>query len=199
MAALLIRELMLLALRVLPRKLIRSELTFSKLWCRGYPVFQCCTMLTSRARRVILRRSIKLLVLGIEVRGYGIRSLGDFDETFAALKRDNTQALLPVTDPLIFSQREQIVHFANDNRIPGVYEFSLFVNAGGLMSYGPNLNELFKRGAYYVDMILKGTKPANLPVEQPTKFELAINLKTAKALGLTIPETLLATADKVIE
>lgn len=138
-------------------------------------------------------------VLGIEVRGYGIRSLGDFDETFAALKRDNTQALLPVTDPLIFSQREQIVHFANDNRIPGVYEFSLFVNAGGLMSYGPNLNELFKRGAYYVDMILKGTKPANLPVEQPTKFELAINLKTAKALGLTIPETLLATADKVIE
>jgi putative ABC transport system substrate-binding protein len=137
--------------------------------------------------------------LGLKVSVYGMRSLADFEETFAALHRDRTEALLPVTDPLVFSQRERIVHFALENRMPGIYEFKAFVAAGGLMSYGPNLNQLFRRGAYYVDKILKGAKPADLPVEQPTKFELVINLKTAKALGLTVPQSLLSGSDDVIE
>ena len=137
--------------------------------------------------------------LGLEVSVYGMRSLADFDVTFTALKRDSTEALLPVTDPLVFSQRGRIAQFALENRIPGIYEFKAFVGEGGLISYGPNLTELFRRGAYYVDKILKGAKPADLPVEQPTKFELVINLKTAKALGLTIPHSLLSSADEVIE
>jgi putative tryptophan/tyrosine transport system substrate-binding protein len=138
-------------------------------------------------------------VLGVQVSRYGVSSLADFDGTFAALKHDGTNALLTVTDPLIFGQQERIARFALENKIPGVYEFTAFVYYGGLMSYGPDLNELLKRGAYYVDMILKGTKPADLPVEQPTKFELVINLNTAKAFGINVPEPLLITATKVIE
>lgn len=151
------------------------------------------------AARHIAAITMAAQALGLKVGDYGMRSLVDFEEIFATLQRDGTQALLPVTDPLIFSQRERIAHFALENRIPGIYEFKAFVGDGGLMSYGPNLNELFRRGAYYVDRILKGAKPADLPVEQPTKFELVINLKSAKALGLTIPTSLLATADQVIE
>jgi putative tryptophan/tyrosine transport system substrate-binding protein len=138
-------------------------------------------------------------VLGLQVSDYGVRSLADFDGTFAALQRDQTSALLTVTDPLIFGQQERIARFALESKIPGVYEFTAFADYGGLMSYGPDLNALLKRGAYYVDMILKGTKPAELPVEQPTKFELVINLKTAKAFGLNVPEPLLVTANKLIE
>ena len=151
------------------------------------------------AARHIAAITMAAQALGLKVGDYGMRSLVDFEEIFATLQRDGTQALLPVTDPLIFSQRERIAHFALENRIPGIYEFKAFVGDGGLMSYGPNLNELFRRGAYYVDKILKGTKPADLPVEEPTKFELVINLKSAKALGLTIPTSLLTTADEVIE
>jgi len=151
------------------------------------------------APRHIAAIAIAARALSLEVREYKIRTLADFDGAFAALQRDDTQALLPITDSLTFSQREQIAHFALENRIPSIYEFTAFVDYGGLMSYGPNLTELYKRGAYYVDKILKGTKPADLPVERPTKFELVINLKTAKALGLTVPESLLVTADKVVE
>jgi putative tryptophan/tyrosine transport system substrate-binding protein len=151
------------------------------------------------APRHIAAIAIAAHALSLEVREYKIRTLADFDGAFAALQRDGTQALLPITDSLTFSQRERIARFALENRIPSIYEFTAFVDYGGLMSYGPNLTELYKRGAYYVDKILKGTKPADLPVERPTTFELVINLKTAKALGLTVPESLLVTADKVIE
>ena len=137
--------------------------------------------------------------LGLEVSVYGMRSLADFETTFAALQRDHAEALLPVTDPLVFSQRGRIARFALENRIPGIYEFKAFVGDGGLMSYGPHLTALFRRGAYYVDKILKGAKPADLPVEQPTKFQLVINLKTAKAFGLIVPQSLLSSADEVIE
>ena len=97
------------------------------------------------------------------------------------------------------SQRLRIVEFAEEERLPAIYETSQFVDSGGLMSYGPNTDELVRRSAIYVDKILKGSKPADLPIEQPLKFELVINLKTAKALGLTIPPSLLARADELIE
>lgn len=102
-------------------------------------------------------------------------------------------------DPLILSQRGRIVRFAVEHRIPAMYEFREFVSDGGLLSYGPNLMGMFRRSATYVDKILKGAKPSDIPTERPTKFELSVNLKAAKALGLTIPQSLLLRADQVIE
>jgi putative ABC transport system substrate-binding protein len=108
-------------------------------------------------------------------------------------------ALITVEDPLTVGQRKRIADFAASNRLPATYGLKEFVNAGGLMAYGANLAEMYRRAAGYVDKILKGAKPADLPIEQPTKFELVINLKAANALGLEVPPTLLARADEVIE
>jgi putative ABC transport system substrate-binding protein len=96
------------------------------------------------------------------------------------------------------SERRRLVDLAAKNRLPTVFPFRLYVDAGGLMAYGPDLADMFRRAATYVDKILKGTKPGDLPVEQPTKFELVINIKTAKALGLTIPQSVLGRADEII-
>src|SRR5262249_19762873 len=101
--------------------------------------------------------------------------------------------------PIILARLEQVASFAQRSRLPSIYGARQYVDAGGLMSYGPSTAELFRRAATYVDRILKGDKPADLPVEQPTKFELVINLKTAKALGLTIPKSMLLRADQVID
>jgi putative ABC transport system substrate-binding protein len=121
------------------------------------------------------------------------------DDAFAAIDRAAVQALVVLTDPILFSQRKQTVGLAHSHKLPAMYFFQGFVEDGGLMSYGPSDADLFHRAAGYVDRILKGAKPGDLPIEQPTKFELFINLKTAKALGINIPESFLVRADHVIE
>jgi putative ABC transport system substrate-binding protein len=122
-----------------------------------------------------------------------------FGAAFATMSRQGVRAVLVWNDAMFVSQRARIVELAAQHRLPAMYEERRFAEAGGLMSYGPNESANFRRAAAYADKILKGAKPADLPVEQPTKFELVINLKTAKALGLTIPPSVLARADEVIE
>jgi putative ABC transport system substrate-binding protein len=121
------------------------------------------------------------------------------DGAFAAMKRERAGALLVANDPMFFAQRERIVGLAAKSRLPGIFEWREFAEAGGLLSYGTNVADMYRRLASYVDKILKGVKPADLPVEQPTRFELVINAKTAKALGLTIPPSFVFRADHVIQ
>jgi putative tryptophan/tyrosine transport system substrate-binding protein len=128
-----------------------------------------------------------------------VSDLNTLQEGFTALRRDRVRALLLFTDTIFYSMRGRIVEYAAKSRLPAMYWQREFADDGGLMSYGPLTNELFRRAATYVDKILKGAKPADLPVEQPTKFEFVINLKTAKALNLTIPQSVLYRADKVIK
>lgn len=118
---------------------------------------------------------------------------------FAAMQRAGAQVLVVQLSPFTYEHRKRIVELAAQHRLPAIFEVREFVAAGGLMSYGPNLNDLFRRAAYFVDRIFKGDRPADLPVEQPTKFDMVLNLKTAKALGLTIPYTLRLQATEVIE
>ena len=137
--------------------------------------------------------------LGVQHQSMEVRAANDFEDGFQRAKQEGAQALVTMPSPVINANRQQILEFAAKNRLPAMYAGSEFVEAGGLMSYGPNYTDQFRRAAVFVDKILKGAKPADLPVEQPTKFELIINLKTAKALGLTIPPSLLQRADQVIE
>ncbi|HEX9661773.1 MAG TPA: ABC transporter substrate-binding protein, partial [Candidatus Binatia bacterium] len=136
--------------------------------------------------------------LGIKLLSLPVRSLDDFESAFAQAKREGAQALITNSGPLINTQQRRVLDFAAKNRLPAIYHYSEFVEAGGLMSYGPDNTDLWRRAADFVDKILKGAKPADLPVEQPTKFELIINLKAAKQIGLTIPSSVLARADRVI-
>jgi putative tryptophan/tyrosine transport system substrate-binding protein len=136
--------------------------------------------------------------LGLKLQSLEVRGLDDFQGAFARAAKDRANALILVRDPLIDSEHFRILDFVIDKRLASVHGEQQFVEAGGLMSYGPSRVELFRRAATYVDKILKGTKPADLPVEQPTKFELVINLKTAKRIGVTIPQSVLFRADKVI-
>jgi len=137
--------------------------------------------------------------LSIELTSVGMRTEEQFGPGFAEVSRAKAQALYVVEDPIFFAHRMTLLKLAATARLPTIHELRRFPEAGALMSYGPNLHDLFRRAAIYVDRILKGAKPADLPVEQPTKFELVINLKTAQALGLTVPQSLLARADEVIE
>jgi putative tryptophan/tyrosine transport system substrate-binding protein len=137
--------------------------------------------------------------LGVQLQIVEARGPEDFERAFADATRARAAALAVLATPLFDTNRPRLVELALRHRLPTVYPFKSWVEAGGLMSYGPDIRDLFRRAAVYVDKILKGAKPADLPVEQPTKFELAINLRTAKALGLTIPQSLLLRADHVIE
>jgi putative tryptophan/tyrosine transport system substrate-binding protein len=129
----------------------------------------------------------------------GPRNLNELDTAFADLLNARPDALLVTAEAFTRQHLVRILDFANNNKIPAMFEDSSYVAAGGLMSYGPDYQDVFRKAAVFVDKILKGAKPADLPIEQPTKFELVINLKTAKAIGLSVPPTLLTTADKVIE
>jgi putative ABC transport system substrate-binding protein len=137
--------------------------------------------------------------LGVQLQLLEARGPNEFDGAFAAMAKERVGALLVLSDSIFNSHQALLADFAARSRLPAVYGVRESVEAGGLMSYGPSFPDFYRRSAAYVDKILKGAKPADLPVEQPTKFELVINLKTAKALGLTVPPTLLARADEVIE
>jgi len=128
-----------------------------------------------------------------------IREAGEFEGVLRRVSREHADSLALLLDPLFTANLRRVAEFATKNRLPAIYGLRQFVDAGGLMAYGPNLVEVNRRVALYVDKILRGAKPADLPVEQATKFELVINLKTAKTLGLTIPPSLLLRADQVIE
>jgi ABC-type uncharacterized transport system substrate-binding protein len=137
--------------------------------------------------------------LGVRLQFVEARGPADLDRAFSDMTRARAGALTALPSAMFFSERRRLVDLAAKNRLPAVYSAREFADAGGLMSYGANVADLFRRAATYVDKILKGTKPGDLPVEQPTKFELVINLKPAKALGLTIPPSLLGRADEIIQ
>jgi putative ABC transport system substrate-binding protein len=136
---------------------------------------------------------------GVRLQFVEARGPDDFDRAFSEMARARAGALTVLLSIMFLDERRRLVDLAAKNRLPAVYSLREFVDAGGLMSYAPNVADMFRRAATYVDKILKGAKPADLPVEQPTKFELVVNLKTAKALGLTIPQSLLLRADHIIE
>jgi putative ABC transport system substrate-binding protein len=138
-------------------------------------------------------------VLAVTLQSYEVRNVNDFEEAFARIAQQRPDFLYVLQDALMLGHRRQIIDFANQNRLPSMFVGKEWVEEGGLMCYGVRLPEWYRRAASYVDKILRGAKPADLPVEQPTLFELVFNLKTAKAIGVTIPPALISRADEVIE
>ena len=137
--------------------------------------------------------------LGVALQDRGIKDTNELEVVFAVMTKDRPDAFLALMDPVLNSQRTRILDFLAKNRLPAIFQSTDWVEAGGLISYGPSYPDLYRRAAVQMDKILKGAKPADIPVEQPTKFELVINLKTAKQIGLTIPQSVLFRADKVIK
>ena len=137
--------------------------------------------------------------MGIKLRLHDIRKSEDLDDTFAAIRKERPDALLILADRVFLHNRERIVDFANEQRLPNVNAYKELVEVGGLMSYGPSYEDMHKRAAIYVDKILKGAKPADLPIEQPSKFTFIVNLQAAKTLGVTVPSQLLGLVDQLIE
>jgi putative ABC transport system substrate-binding protein len=142
---------------------------------------------------------IAVPALGLQLISVPMRTSEEFERAFAAMMNGKPNAFATTNDLLIQRHIREIIDFMEKHRLPAMYQTKENVKAGGLMSYGTSLSDLFRRGAWYASRILQGARPADLPIEQPTKFELTINLKTAKAIGLEIPPTLLARADEVIE
>jgi putative ABC transport system substrate-binding protein len=137
--------------------------------------------------------------LGFEIQPLGVREPEDFADAFAAMVRDRPDAILMVTDALTGLNRKRVFEFAAEHKLPAIYEYDFLVRDGGLMSYGPDMSEVYDRAADLADRILRGARPANLPFEQPTRFRLVINKKTLETLGLTIPAAILMRADEVVE
>jgi putative ABC transport system substrate-binding protein len=137
--------------------------------------------------------------IGVRVQPLGVREPDDFDEAFASMLRDPPDAILMVSDALTRLNRRRVYEFAAEHRLPTTYERANYVREGGLSAYSPDLDEIYDRATYLIDRLFKGAKPADLPFEQPTRFHLSINLKTAKALGITVPASVIARADEVIE
>jgi len=137
--------------------------------------------------------------VGVQLRFVGVRGAGEFDSAFSAIAAEHADALMVFPSPMFFNERRHIVELATKYRLPSISMAKEFVHIGGLISYGASIYDLIRRSATFVDKILKGAKPGDLPVEQPTKFELVLNLKTAKAFGLFIPQSLIYRADEVIE
>lgn len=137
--------------------------------------------------------------LGVTVNSLELRKVEDLEKGFAALTAERADAMVVLTDPITFNRRAQVIEFAAKQRLPGIYEVREFVDEGGLIAYGPSLASMVRRAVSYVDKILRGARPGDLPVEQPTTFELAVNLRTARALGLTIPQAVLFRADFVLQ
>jgi ABC-type uncharacterized transport system substrate-binding protein len=137
--------------------------------------------------------------LGVEVIAIPAKAASEFDEAFSVMARQRVDAFLVVASPLTNSERDSLADLALEHHLPSVFVNKANVQAGGLMSYGPDFNYMYRHAAIYIDKILKGERPADLPVEQASKYQLVINLKTAKALGLEVPPSLLARADEVIE
>jgi putative ABC transport system substrate-binding protein len=154
---------------------------------------------TSATRPYLEQMRAAAQQMGIQLVVQEVNDAGDLPGAFTAMQRERAQALDVRASPFSTENAKRIVELAAQHRLPAMYDVRSFVEAGGLVSYGPTTLEIFRRAAFYVDRILKGAKPADLPIEQPTKFELVINLKVAKALGLTIPPALLVRADQVIE
>ena len=138
-------------------------------------------------------------VLGVRVLPLGVREPEDFEQAFSAMTRERPDALLLVTDALTNLNRRRVLEFAAAHRIPAMYEYAYLVRDGGLISYGPDFDDMYRRAAVYVDRILKGAAPGELAIEQPTRYYLVVNLKTAQSLGLTVPSALLLRADEVIQ
>jgi putative ABC transport system substrate-binding protein len=151
------------------------------------------------AREVKKGLPVTARALGLAVRSWEVQGADDFDRVFAALNKERPDGLYVSTGPLMRANQIGIVSFALKSRFPSMYDRREAVDIGGLMSYGADLADSYRRVAYYVDKILKGSKPADIPVEQPTRFEFVINLKAAKQINLTIPPNVLARADKVIK
>ena len=139
------------------------------------------------------------LSLGVQVQPLGVREPEDFDEAFASMTRNPPDAILMVSDTLTALNRKRVFEYTAIHKLPAIYEYGRYAHDGGLMSYGPDQSEIAERAAQLILRVLKGAKPADLPLEQPTRFRFIINLKTAKALGLAIPENILGRADEVIE
>jgi len=150
-------------------------------------------------RGMLKETEVAARALGVQLQLVGVRDPTELDSAFSAMTRERAGSLIVLPSPMLFGEHRRIVGLAAKSRLPAMYQAREFVDAGGLMSYGANLYENYRQAATYVDKILKGAKPADLPVEQPTKFEFVINLKTAKALGLTIPQSILIRADEVIQ
>ena len=160
------------------------------LWNPGNAIFQAQMLQAAKEAAV---------ALGLELSEFGARNADELHSAFEVIRNSRVSALLVLGDPTLIAYKAQIIEFAAKSRLPAIYATEEHAEVGGLMTYGPDLDAQYRRGAVYVDKILTGAKPADLPIEQPTQFRFAINLKTAKALGLQIPPTLLIRADKVIE